>query len=218
MHFTLSSRILAAISAVFVVPALLTAVAEAQVKDVVVGITTTCPYENAIEGSCWSGAYWALVQLDGVKAADKSANGYNCTARIYLADNVSPDPGKWAEQFKKIVGKTYVFRGVEVTVRGTVDGDGNGLIARIPGLNKAVKLQPFTHKLQWNFKKKAPRQPEADESNAYRDLLARKRDNRAGILGDMELTGPFTMTDKEYVIEVREYIQRGSGEASSSAK
>src|SRR5882757_8276136 len=89
--------------------------ARAQVHEVVVGVTVKCPYENAIEGSCWSGAYHALTQLDGVKTVDKSANGYNCTARVYLKKDGLPDPNKWAAQFKESVDQTYTFRGVEVT-------------------------------------------------------------------------------------------------------
>ena len=34
--------------------------AGAQVREVVVGITTTCPYET--RSGCWSGAYWALMR------------------------------------------------------------------------------------------------------------------------------------------------------------
>jgi len=105
-----------------------------QVKEVVVGITTTCPYENAIEGSCWSGAYWALTQMAGVKSVDKSANGYTCTARVYLDDKSLPDPDRWAAQFKDSVGQNYVFRGVEVTLIGTVEEGAQGPVVRVPVL------------------------------------------------------------------------------------
>src|SRR5438876_9597350 len=114
-------------SCAIVALALWVAPASAQVAEVVVGVTTTCPYENAIEGSCWSGAYWALTQLEGVKSVDKSANGYNCTARVYLKNDGIPDPDKWALQFKKSVDQAYTFRGVEITVGGTVAGDASGL-------------------------------------------------------------------------------------------
>ena len=83
--------------------------ARAQVHEVVVGITTTCPYENAIEGGCWSGAYHALLRLDGVKSVDKAANGYTCTARVYLKKDGIPDPDQWAAQFKKSVDQAYIF-------------------------------------------------------------------------------------------------------------
>src|SRR3954469_20612436 len=101
---------------------------DAQVREMVVGITTTCPYENAIEGNCWSGAYWALLKVEGVADVDKAANGYNSTARIYLKAKGIPDPDKLADQFKKLVGQTYTFRGVELTVDGTIAGTAdNGL-------------------------------------------------------------------------------------------
>jgi hypothetical protein len=179
--------------------------ADAQVNDVVVGVTISCPYENAIKGSCWSGAYWALMQLDGVKSVDESANGYNCTARVYLKHDGLPDPDKWAAQFKKSVDQTYVFRGVEVSVQGTVEGDDGSLILRVPGVEQPIKLGQLEHKLQWNSKKKAARQPEPDEKDAYQQLTAKKSEAKANEFG-VEVTGPLRAVDKKLVLEVREFF------------
>ena len=136
----------------------------AQIREVVVGITMTCPYENAIEGSCWSGAYWALMKLEGIKSVEESANGYTCTARVFLKDKGIPDPDKWAAQFKALVDQTYGFRGVEVSLVATVVGEDSGLVLRIPGVERPVRLGPLEHKLQWNARKGTPRQPEPDET------------------------------------------------------
>ncbi len=181
--------------------------AGAQVHEVVVGITTTCPYENAIEGNCWSGAYRALVDLEGVKAVDKSANGYNCTARVYLKDNVFPDPDKWVLQFKKSVDQAYVFRGVEVTVDGTVAGDDSGLVLRVPGVERPITLGPLQNKLQWNSKKNAARQPEPDERDAYQQLTDRKKEAKAKEFS-VNVTGPIRNTDQGLLLEVREFFVR----------
>jgi len=183
--------------------------ADAQVNEVVVGVTISCPYENAIEGSCWSGAYSALTQLDGVKSVDTSANGYNCTARVYLKSGGLPDPNKWAEQFKKLVDQTYVFRGVEVTVQGTVEGDDGSLIVRVPGVEQPIQLGPLEHKLQWNSRKKAARQPERDERDAYQQLTAKKNETKAKELS-VKVTGPFRNTDKGLLLEVREFFAKAN--------
>jgi hypothetical protein len=192
--------------------------AEAQVKEVVVGITTTCPYERAIEGSCWSGAYWALMELRGIKSVDKSANGYNCTARVYLNDNVFPDPNQWAGQFKKSVGQTYTFRGIEMTVRGTVDDGDRGLVLRIPCIEQPITIAPLEHKLQWNSTKGAARQPEPDERDAFQQLVAKKKDAGAKQLSGVQVTGPLLKTDKGYVLEVREFLVRNPESSVPPAK
>src|SRR5262249_45015351 len=162
--------------------------AGAQVRETVVGITTTCPYENAIEGGCWSGAYWALMQLDGVKAVDKAGNGYTCTAGVYLKDKAFPGPEGWASKFKGFVGQAYIFRGVELTADGTVSGANGGLSLQILGVDRPIALRRFEHKLQWNSKKHAPRQPEPDELNAYEQLASKvKNPNGEGL--KVQVTG-----------------------------
>jgi hypothetical protein len=179
--------------------------AEAQFREVVVGVTTTCPYENAIEGSCWSGAYFALMKLEGVKAVDESANGYTCTARVYLKEMALPEPEKWAKQFKENVGQTYIFRGVEATVTGSVESHDSGPVLRVSGLDQPIALRPFEHKLQWNARKGAARQPEPDERVAYQQLATRVKDATEKGL-KVVVTGPLTRTESGYDIEIREFF------------
>jgi hypothetical protein len=180
--------------------------ADAQVREVVVGITTTCPYDNAIEGNCWSGAYWTLLKVEGVADVDKAANGYNSTARVYLKDKGIPDPGKWADQFKKLVGQTYIFRGVELTVDGAITGNvDNGLTLRVPGVDHPVAIRRLEHKLQWNSRKGAPRQPEPDERDAYQQLATKLKEAKGGDFG-ARLTGPLVKSDEGYAMEIREFF------------
>jgi hypothetical protein len=180
--------------------------ARAQVHEVVVGVTIACPYENAIKGSCWSGAYWALTELDNVKAVDKAANDYNCTAQVYLKDVGLPDPQKWAEQFKAAVGQNGTFRGVEVTVSGTLTAANGGLTLQIPGVKDPIQLRPLEHKLQWNAKKKAARQPEPDERDAYDQLAAQLKAAKGGKL-KAKVTGPLLKSEKGYTLEAREFFR-----------
>jgi galactose oxidase len=174
----------------------------AQVLDVVVGVTATCPY--GLE-ACWAGAYESLMRLDGVESVDKSPNAYNSTAKIRLKGSGLPDPGAWASQFKSMVDKSYLFRGVEVTVEGVGTGDDGGLALRVPGLEHPITLKPLAHKLQWNSRKEASRQPEPDEKDAYQELAPKAKG--AGAEGlKLQLTGPLTKSSQGYSIEVREYI------------
>lgn len=179
--------------------------AGAQVREVVVGITTACPYENAIESNCWSSAYRALRRLEGVKSVDEFANGYNCTARVYLKDNAIPDPDLWVSQFKEAIGQAHVFRGVELTVEGTVAGGEGGITLRVPGIDHRIPLRPLEHKLQWNARKGAARQPEPDERDAYEQLASQvKALTAAGLKANV--TGPLRKADGLYTLEVREFF------------
>jgi galactose oxidase len=175
--------------------------AGAQVTDVVVGVTPTCPYGIS---ACWGGAYEGLGHLDGVASVARTPDEYNCTAHVHLKDDGLPDPDKWAEQFRSMMGRVYVFRGVEATIEGSVEEWDGALVLRAPGLKQQVTLAPLRNKLQWNFKKAAPRQPEPDERDAYDQLAGRKKEAKPGALR-VQVTGPLKKTDKGLILEVREF-------------
>src|SRR6516225_6135458 len=124
------------------------AAAGAQVREVVVGVTPTCPYGIK---ACWAGAYEALGRMAGVASVDKSPDAYNCTGAVRLKGKGLPDPDKWAAQFKAVVDRAYLFRGVEVTVEGKLQATKDGLAVRIPGVAAPLPLAPLKNKLQWNF-------------------------------------------------------------------
>jgi hypothetical protein len=182
-----------------------TTTAAAEVKEVIVGVTMTCPYENAIEGNCFSGAHLALLQIEGVKSVDQRADSYNCTARVQLEKNALPDPDEWKKQFTDRVGQACLFRGIEVTVVGAVEASDGGLALRVGGIERPIKLQPLQHKLQWNARKGAARQPEPDERDAYDQLFA-KKDAPGNQLSSVRVTGPLLKTETGLTVEVREFF------------
>lgn len=180
----------------------------AQVKEVNVGVTPTCPYGL---GGCWAGAYDSLNHLDGVESVTTVPNTYNCTADVTLKGQDLPDPEAWSKQFHSRVGQAYEFRGVEVTVVGTIARKGDGLALTAPGLKQPITLAPLRHKLQWNFNKGAARQPEPDEKAAYDQLAAKlKESNREDL--KVQLTGPLRKGDSGTELEAREFfiLMRGA--------
>jgi hypothetical protein len=180
----------------------------AQVTEVDVGVTPTCPYGI---GACWGGAYEALGRLDGVKSVAATPDAYNCTARVVLKQaGALPDVDRWAGQFKSMVGNVYAFRGVEITAEGTVEVDGDTLALRVPGLAQPLPLAPLRDKLQWNFKKSSARQPEPDERDAHAQLAARKKAARVGPLR-AQVTGPLKKSGSGYALEVREFFPMDTG-------
>jgi galactose oxidase len=174
----------------------------AQIHEVVVGVTPTCPYGIK---ACWAGAYHALGRIDGVESVATTPDAYNCTASLRLKPQALPDPDGWAAAFTAKVGKAYVFRGVEVTVEGSVEKDGDAPTLRVPGIPQPIALTPLEHKLQWNFKKAASRQPEPDERDALAQLVLKAK-NAGKSAFKVQVTGPFTRTERGYSLEVREFI------------
>jgi galactose oxidase len=172
-------------------------------REVVVGITPSCPYGLK---ACWAGAYEALERLEGVDSVAALPSAESCTASVCLKDKGLPDPAKWASQFKLQVGQIYEFRGVEVTVSGTVERADGGLVLRVPELKQPITLGPLQHKLQWDSKEKAPRKPEPDELHAQKQLASKvKEANAEG--GSVQVTGPLMKSKQGYILEVRKFIQ-----------
>jgi hypothetical protein len=176
--------------------------ARAQVTEIVVGITPNCPYGFP---GCWAGAKEALEHLDGMLIVAETPEKSNCTARVGLKQAGLPDLVKWPKQFNSMVGGAHDFRGVEVTVMAAVVKKDGQLILKTPGLKQEITLAPLQHKLQWNFKKHAPRQPEPDEQKAYEELAAKKNQAERDDF-HVEITGPLRQTDQGIVMEVREWF------------
>ena len=195
-HFQFRQRLLAILLPL--APMLVHPPADAQVLEVVVGVTPNCPY--GLE-ACWGVAREGLRHLDGVESIVDTPDVYNCTARVNLKETGLPKLEKWPRQFKSVVGEIQLLRGVELTVKGIVEQQGDSLVVSVPGLQQPISLAPLEHKLQWNFKKKARRGPEPDEKSAYEELVARTKAVRRL---QVEVTGPFKMSHTGPLLEVRE--------------
>ena len=189
-------------SCALLVLALWTEPAGAQVMELSVGITPNCPYGLK---ACWAGAHEALGRIEGVKSVAITPDSFNCTATIRINGDGLPDPDTWASQFKSRVDQAYLFRGVEVTVQGTLQGEGENLTLRVPGVDQPIRLLPLNNKLQWNFKKSAARQPEPDERDALKQLANRRNEDKEATY-QVQVTGPLKKGDKGYVVEVREFF------------
>jgi hypothetical protein len=174
----------------------------AQLTEVVVGVTPNCPYGFP---GCWAGAKEALEHLKDVQIVADTPDIYNCTASVRLKHSGLPDLADWPKQFKKMVGEAHTYRGVEVTVHASVVEKDGKFILKTPGLKQDLILAPLQNKLQWNFKKNAPRQPEPDEEKAYSDFAAKKRKAKGNDF-QVEVTGPLRQTDQGMVLEVREFF------------
>jgi hypothetical protein len=66
------------------------------------------------------------------------------------------------------VGAT--LRGIEATVDGWAEKEGEHLVLRVSGSNEVVRLAPLAHMVQWDFEKKRPQAPTPEETAAFKSL------------------------------------------------
>ena len=177
-------------------------VAQAQVTDVNVGVTPSCPYGLS---ACWGGAREALANLDGVKAVLGNPDSTNCTAHVQLSARGLPDPDQWRQQFTAGVGEAYVFRGVEITILGSVEQQQGHLVLSSPDLSQTVTLAGLRNLLQWDVTTRRARRPADYERKACKQLAARLRESKTQSL-NVRVTGPLKTTAQGPVLEVREFV------------
>lgn len=176
--------------------------AQAQVASrITVGVTPTCPYGIL---ACAGAAHEALGTLEGVESVTTVPDSYNCTFEVEMKTAGLPHSDRWKDQFKAVVGEVFVFRGVEITVDGKLSRQGDQLVLHVPGLETPIRVTTLEHKLQWNFRKQAFRQPEPAESTACQQLTAEASKNDAMFV---QIVGPFRFEKDIPVIEVREYFR-----------
>lgn len=164
-----------------------------------VGIRGNCPYGIA---ACWGGANEALRSLEGVQYVDPIPDGDRSTAIVYLEDDGLPALHHWDDQFPRMVHQTYVLRGVEVTLTGTVEARNDVFVLAGDGRRPPVELIPLDPggKIQWETATGAPQAAEPSEAAAY-DTLTRS----AEAVGPRPLTvtGPLHQTQAGYRLQVR---------------
>jgi hypothetical protein len=168
---------------------------------VTVGLTAKCPYGL---GACWGGAYEALKKLEGVAAVRPIANAEDSTAEVYLRDQGLPDLDNWPEQFAHWANGSYDFRGVEVTVTGTVQKQDGNLQLTVPSLDAPVQLMPLEQgmNLQWDHRARKIKDATSDERDAYQKLETRYQNLRS-VEEPTPVTGPLTKTGTGWILYVR---------------
>jgi galactose oxidase len=167
---------------------------------VVVGLTGTCPYGIA---ACWGGAHEALARLEGVGSVDPIPDGEASTATVFLSDDDLPSLDHWREQFRSIANESYVLRGIEVTLAGTIETRGEELFLNRGDGHPAVRLAPLNpaDKVQWDRPARAPQAVSPEEASAYAALATETGPARTK---RVTVTGPLWQAGAEFTLDVRE--------------
>ncbi|QDS77826.1 hypothetical protein FKW77_006127 [Venturia effusa] len=174
------------------------------------GITPTCPYGLK---ACWGGAAEALAKLSGVRDVDPVPHMSGSTASVFLEDNGLPDIVSWTKEFKSYVRQTYVLRGFEAVVSGTVEKRDDTIVLLSEGMRPEVRLARLgpESKVQWDPETRRPQILTEEEMAAYDDLFRSASSDSAG---QVTITGPLSQTDEfQYTLQVRLIKWETSGSA-----
>jgi hypothetical protein len=171
---------------------------------VTVGLTSTCPYGIS---ACWGGAYEALHHLQGVQAVRPIPNAGDSTAEVYLNHRGLPEVDKWPGELARTANGSYLFRGVEVTIAGTVEQRAGDLVMLGTEDRPPVLLAPLqaADKIQWNHKAGVVRPLQESEQLAYQRLVDRMKDASAPF--SATVTGPLRKSERGYVLYARSWEQ-----------
>ncbi|MDD7920664.1 galactose oxidase-like domain-containing protein [Actinomycetospora callitridis] len=160
---------------------------------VTIGLTAQCPYGL---GPCWGGAYSALSHLEDVVHVDPVPNQTDQTAQVSLAHQGLPDLSQWPEQFASWANASYVVRGVEVSMTGTLVATTH---LGVPALDQPLPLRPMVRgsQLAWDLRRRRRRPLTPDERGAYERLVAERP------RGEVTVTGPLRLVRGRPVLSVR---------------
>jgi galactose oxidase len=169
---------------------------------IVVGVTPSCPYGI---GACWGGAFDALQQLSGIKVVRPLPDSTNSLAFVYLQQDSLPDLDDWREEFAEVANGSYVMRGIEVTVTGTVTDHLAKLTLAGTATRPDLVLAPLqaSDKIQWDITTRANMPMTADEESAFARLSSALAKEPAG--ATVQVIGPLKKDGAAFFLEVREF-------------
>jgi hypothetical protein len=143
--------------------------------------------------------------LSGVAAVRPLADARASVAFVYLDHDGLPDIGAWPEEFARSANGSYLWRGVEVTVTGTVQQDGGASWLAPTASRPRVQLTPLVRadKVQIDQENGVPRPLSRNEAEAFDHLIAAVRGANAAAA--WSVTGPLKRTAEGFELEVRAF-------------
>jgi galactose oxidase len=155
--------------------------------------------------ACWAGAYGALKKLDGVEMVRPIADHRASVAFLYLDHDGLPDLGKWPSQFAQFANGSYTWRGVEMTLEGTIGNGPEGLILIAKPDRPAVRLAPLQRadKVQLDKANGVDLPLPTSESGAYSALAATVA--TGGGAAVFSVAGPIKKAPSGNLLEVRSF-------------
>lgn len=153
---------------------------------VYVDVKPACPRRG-----CWAATNEAILRLPGVKSVDMGA--MDSTLRpVQLSHSGLPDPKEWETQFREYVGTASEFRGVVVTITGTILPKKRRLCLEAPGI-ETLDLTFFGRRLLQG--QSLPSESQAQSAP----------ENSKPIFTKATITGVLKKGKKGYCLEVHQF-------------
>lgn len=134
---------------------------------------------------CWAVTMEALHRLSGVQQVDMELTD-STLRRVRLTDAKLPDPTVWKKEFQEYVGTASQFRGVVVTMTGTIVQKNGHLAISVPDL-ELVSIKLLNRGVE------AKQSNDSDESDP------------SDISGNARITGLLQKDKQGYSIEVSHF-------------
>ncbi len=183
------------------------AAVQGQVISATVGVQPKCPYGLSV---CWPEAHDGLSLMNGVQFVDRQPSLETWTGTVRTRDGGLPNPAAWSREFKDIVGGTFGFRGVEITVEGDLIEVEGRVALKVPGSRTPLRLTPLSRKVQWDPERKCEQAATDLERTAYRRLVDRARESVPGPTRRIRIVGPLddTAPAEQPILGVRDFTWR----------
>jgi hypothetical protein len=124
-----------------------------------------------------------------------------------MKDDVLPDIDVWREEFAGVVNGSYLLRGIEMTLEGSIK-ESNGLLTLMgAGARPSVVLAPLdaVDKVQWNLETHSNWPVLPDEQIAYWQLTKLMQSPKPP--NTVKVTGPLMKNENGFFMEVRQFAQ-----------
>jgi alpha-amylase len=175
-------------------------IAEAKWPAVAIGLTSTCPY------GCWGNAMTIAPKLKDVEKVRPIPDSKDWLIYVYLTHGGLPDLETWREEIRRHLLGAYHFRGVEVTVRGTVEAKDGNLVLRYDQGRPSIPLARLQSgdPVQLRPNPAGPPQQATSAELAAYDELARQVGEQAR--AEITVMGPLQKGPDGLVLKVRELV------------
>ena len=142
-----------------------------------------------------------LARLEGVESISPRPNVKEGTCELRMREGRLLDPQVLSKFIYDIrVGAR--LRGLEATVAGLLDKQGQDFILRIAGSDEVLRLASLGRRVQQDTATKAPLSPTKSQSNAFKKLVPEWKGKPLAI----QITGPLVKTDdNKLTLEVQRF-------------
>jgi hypothetical protein len=180
--------------------------AGAEVRSVTIGIDVNSPYGIS---EPWVIIREGLLRLDSIEFVAEQPDRKTATGELRTKEGRVPDIDALATSLRAI-GAGASLRGVEATIDGRLDKQGDGFVLRVSKTDQVLGLESITQRV--HLKGKAAEALTESEKDAFRSLTSTWR----GQPRDVRITGPLIKRTGHTALAVRQFDFQGVTERETT--